>query len=146
MKTHVTKVKEISRQWYLIDADGQVLGRLSTAVADILRGKNKPYFSPSVDCGDYVVIINTAKVKVTGNKMADKKYYRHSGYPGGIKEESLEKALSRDPNMVIYHAIRGMLPKNKLSDKMLDKLKLFPDENHHHEAQKPQKIDIGEKV
>jgi large subunit ribosomal protein L13 len=143
MKTHVTKPSDIERKWYLIDANDQVLGRLSTKVADILRGKNKPNFSPHLDCGDYVVIINTEKVRLTGNKVEDKRYYRHSGYPGGIKEETVGDKLAKNPNGIIYHAVKGMLPKNKLSDEIIKKLKLFAGGEHDHEAQKPERIEIG---
>jgi large subunit ribosomal protein L13 len=142
MKTYSAKPTDIERKWFLIDAKDQTLGRLSTLAANLLRGKEKTLFTPSVDCGDYVVIINTREVKVTGNKLEDKMYYRHSGYPGGIKEISLGKQLEKDSNKVIYQAIRGMLPKNKLADQMIKKLKLFPGSEHAHEAQKPEKIEV----
>jgi len=143
MKTYVAKNKSIERKWYLVDAEGQVLGRLSTQLADILRGKNKAEFTPHVDCGDYVVVVNTAKIKVTGNKMEDKAYYRHSGYPGGIKKETFSEKIAKNPNEIIAHSVKGMLPKNKLSEEIIKKLKLFPGESHDHEAQKPEKIKLG---
>ena len=141
MKTYTAKPKEITRNWYLIDAKGQTLGRLSVVVADLLRGKNKPTFTPNVDCGDFVIIINTKEIKVTGNKLEDKKYYRHSGYPGGLTETNLSEMLIKHPNKVIYHAVKGMLPKNRLADEMIKKLKLFEGEEHAHIAQKPIKIE-----
>ncbi len=142
MKTYVTKPKEITRKWYLIDADGLTLGRLSTAIADLLRGKNKPSFSPSVDCGDYVIVINTAKIRVTGSKLDEKAYYNYSGYPGGMRKLTLSQLLERDANSVIRFAVKGMLPKNRLADEIIKKLKLFPGSEHDHVAQKPEKITI----
>jgi len=137
MKTSVTKKADIERKWYLIDADGATLGRMATVIADLLRGKKKACFSPAVDCGDYVIVINTGKIVVTGNKLVDKKYYRHSGYPGGLTEISLEQLLEKDSNKVIFQAVKGMLPKNKLSDESIGKLKLFKGAEHDHTAQKP---------
>lgn len=142
MRTHVTKPADIERKWYLVDAEGQNLGRLATQVASIIRGKNKTYFSPSVDCGDFVVVVNTKKIEVTGNKLLDKKYYSYSGYQSGLKELSLEEMLERDPNAVIMHAVKGMLPKNKLANEMIKKLKLFAGAEHDHTAQKPEKINL----
>ncbi len=141
MKTYTAKPKEITRNWYLIDAKGQTLGRLSVVVSDLLRGKNKPTFTPNVDCGDFVIVTNTKEIKVTGNKLEDKKYYRHSGYPGGLTETNLSEMLIKHPNKVIYHAVKGMLPKNRLADEMIKKLKLFEGEEHSHIAQKPIKIE-----
>lgn len=144
MKTAVTKPAEFIRKWYLVDGTGQVLGRLSTGIADILRGKNKPNFSAHIDCGDYVIVTNTRKIRFTGNKLEDKSYYRHSGYPGGIRKETLAEKMDKDPNEVLRNAVKGMLPKNKLSDEIIKKLKTYPDDKHKHEAQNPEKIKIGE--
>jgi large subunit ribosomal protein L13 len=143
MRTYTAKPKDIERKWYIIDAKGQVLGRLATRVADVLRGKNKAIFTPSVDCGDYVVVINTAKIAVTGSKLDNKKYYSHSGYPGGIKEATLSELLVKNPNLVIEKAVKGMLPKNKLADDIIKKMKLYPGNEHNHTAQKPEKIEIS---
>jgi large subunit ribosomal protein L13 len=125
-----TKAKEIKREWHLIDIDGKVLGRVSTEIANLLMGKSKPYFVRNLDCGDFVVVINSKKVKVTGNKEKNKTYYRHSGYPGGFKQEKLSDLRSRKPNDIITHAVKGMLPQNRLRDKMLARLKVFEGEEH----------------
>jgi len=125
-----TKASDIKREWHLIDVDNKVLGRISTEIAGLLMGKGKPYFVRNLDCGDFVIIINSKKVKVTGNKEQNKKYYRHSGYPGGFKEETLKELRVRKPNEIIRHAVKGMLPQNKLRDRMLKRLKVFEDENH----------------
>ena len=125
-----TKASDIKREWHLIDVDNKILGRISTEIASLLMGKSKPYFVRNMDCGDYVVIINSKKVKVTGNKEQDKKYYRHSGYPGGFKEETLKELRARKPNEIIRHGVKGMLPQNKLRDRMLTRLKIFEDEKH----------------
>jgi len=140
MKTHVTKNTDIERKWYIIDAEGQTLGRLAVAIADLLRGKKKPNFSPSVDCGDNVVVINTDKITVTGNKMLDKKYYNYSGFPGGMRELSLAELMEKDSTKVLRAAVKGMLPKNRLADDIIGKLKLYRDENHGQVAQKPEKF------
>ncbi len=137
MKTHVTKATDIVRKWYVVDASGATLGRLAVVIADTLRGKNKANFSPAVDCGDYVVVLNTDKIAVTGNKLIAKKYYNYSGFPGGMRELSLEELLEKDSRKVIYEAVKGMLPKNRLADDMISKLKLFKGEEHDHTAQKP---------
>lgn len=142
LKTYNLKNEEIERKWYLIDAKDKNLGRLCTEVAKILRGKNKPSFTPHLDCGDYVVIINADKIKVTGNKLKDKKYYRHSGYVGNLKVTNLEKMLEKSPEFVIRNAVKGMLPRNTLGRKMLKKLKIYRGEENKHSAQKPQKIDL----
>ena len=141
-KTFVTKKKDIRREWYFIDAYGLILGRLATKVANLLRGKDKPYFSPSVDCGDYVVVVNTKYIKVTGNKEKQKKYYRHSGYPGGLKEATFEEVMDKDSTLVLQKAVKGMLPKNKLSAQIIKKLKVYPELAHPHQAQKLKKIEI----
>lgn len=133
MKTSVTKPKHIVRSWHLIDAKNKILGRLSTDIAAKLMGKNKPYFSPNLDCGDYVVVINAQDIKVTGNKLNRKTYHRHSGYPGGLKQERLQNLLARSPLKVIEHSVRGMLPKNKLASKRLNRLKVFSDASHPYQ-------------
>jgi large subunit ribosomal protein L13 len=142
MKTFVAKKTDIDQKWYLIDAKGANLGRLSTKIAELLMGKNKPSYTPNLVSGDIVVVINSAKIKVTGNKLIDKKYYRHSGYPGGIKEVALKDMLKKHPNRVIEHSVAGMLPKNKLQAVMLKNLKVYADDVHKHEAQKPELIKL----
>lgn len=138
MKSYIAKPNEIERKWYLIDAEGKVLGRLASEVAAILRGKNKPIYTPHVDTGDYVIIINADKVKLTGNKL-DKKYYRyHTGYPGGLKSVTYRNMLEKKPEKVIELAVKGMLPKNSLGRQMLKKLKVYRGTEHKHEAQKPE--------
>ncbi|KKQ34817.1 MAG: 50S ribosomal protein L13 [Microgenomates group bacterium GW2011_GWA2_37_6] len=125
-----TKAKEIKRAWHLIDVDGKTLGRISTEIANFLMGKSKPYFVRNLDCGDFVVVINSKNVKVTGNKEGKKVYYRHSGYPGGFKSETLSELRARKPEDIIIHAVKGMLPQNKLKDKMLRRLFVFENEEH----------------
>jgi large subunit ribosomal protein L13 len=142
MKTYSAKPTEIEQKWYLIDAKGMNLGRLSTKIAELLMGKHKPTYSPNVITGDVVVVINCAKIKVTGNKLTDKFYYRHSGYPGGLKETSLKEMLEKYPNRVIEHSVAGMLPKNKLRAQMLNNLKVYATDQHKHEAQKPELIKV----
>ena len=142
MKTYATKQSEISRSWRVVDADGATLGRLATQVAAILRGKHKPTFSPHLDTGDPVIVVNAAKIKVTGNKLKDKMYVRHSGYPGGFRSENLERLLARRPEEVIRRAVRGMLPRNRLGRKQLTKLKVYAGPDHPHAAQKPQPLEI----
>jgi len=142
MKTYVTKPAEIERKWFVVDAEGQTLGRLASKIAVILRGKHKPIYSPSVDCGDYVIVINAEKIAVTGNRMDQKTYYRHSGYPGGIKSITLRDQLDRYPTRPIELAVRGMLPKNKLGRKMLKKLKVYTGSEHQHSAQQPVALGI----
>jgi len=142
MKTYSAKPGEITREWYVVDADGKTLGRLATQIADMLRGKRKPEYTPHCDTGDFVVVVNAEKIAVTGNKRADKKYYRHSGYPGGIKERTLEEMLARRPEEVIRHAVKGMLPRNRLARKQLTKLKVYAGPDHPHAAQKPTPMEI----
>ena len=142
MKTYSAKPGEITREWYLVDADGQTLGRLATLIADTLRGKRKPVYTPHVDTGDFVVVVNAEKIAVTGNKRADKKYYRHSGYPGGIKERTLNEMLERRPEEVIRKAVKGMLPRNKLGRAQLTKLKIYAGPEHPHEAQAPTTLEV----
>ena len=142
METTSIRAEEITRDWYLVDADNQILGRLASKVAQILRGKNKPYFTPHMDMGDFVVIINAEKVKVTGNKEADKTYFRHSGYPGGITEINLKKVRQQHPEKIITNAVKGMLPHNRLGRKLLKHLKIYATEVHPHTAQQPQAITL----
>jgi large subunit ribosomal protein L13 len=140
--TAIPKDIEASRKWYVIDAEGQVLGRLASKVALILRGKHKPIYTPNLDTGDYVIIINAGKVAVTGNRLEDKTYYRHSRYPGGIKGVRLKDNISRFPHRPIEEAIRGMLPKNSLGRAMFRKLKVYAGSTHPHEAQQPEKLEL----
>ena len=135
MKTYSTKASDIERQWHVIDASGQVLGRLATRVASLLMGKHKPIFSRNLDTGDFVVVINADKVRVTGNKAEQKLYYRYSGYPGGLKSINLEKMMQTNPTRVIEHAVKGMLPHNRLGARMMKKLKVYAGESHPHLAQ-----------
>jgi large subunit ribosomal protein L13 len=135
MKTYSTKPSEIEREWHVIDASDKVLGRLATQVANLLMGKHKPIFCRNLDTGDFVVIINADKVRVTGNKAKQKLYYRHSGYPGGLKSVSLEKMMQTNPARVIEHAVKGMLPHNRLGAKMVKKLKVYTGDTHPHLAQ-----------
>lgn len=142
MSTQVAKEEDIKREWFVVDLQEQVLGRAATEIARILRGKHKPMYTPSVDTGDFVVVVNADKVKLTGNKLADKKYYRHSGYPGGIREISAEKLLDKKPEMLIQAAVKGMLPKNKLGRKMFTKLKVYAGSDHPHAAQQPKELTV----
>jgi len=142
MKTYQAKNEELDPKWYLVNADGKVLGRLSTELAKILRGKNKPTYTPHVDTGDFVVVVNAGKVTLTGKKMKDKVYYHHTGYPGGIKEMNAEKLLARKPTEMIRMAVKGMLPKTSLGRQMLRKLKIYAGPNHPHEAQKPISLEL----
>ena len=138
MKTYSAKLNEVQREWRVVDADGATLGRLATQVAAILRGKHKVTFTPSLDTGDPVIIVNAAKIKVTGKKLTDKVYVRHSGYPGGFRSENLEKLLARRPEEVIRRAVRGMLPQNRLGEQMIRKLHVYAGAEHPHAAQKPE--------
>jgi len=142
MKTYQAKKEELEHQWYLVDAEGKILGRLAAKVADVLRGKTKPTYTPHLDTGDFVVVINAEKVTLTGKKMKDKVYYHHTGYPGGIKEMSAEKLLAKKPTEMIRIAVRGMLPKNSLGRQVLRKLKIYAGPEHPHEAQKPVSLEI----
>ena len=142
MKTYVTKPAEVERAWYVVDAEGQTLGRLASSVATILRGKHKPIYNPSVDCGDFVIVINADKVAVTGKRLEQKRYYRHSLYIGGLKEISLRDQLQQHPERVIESAVRGMLPKNALGRKMFKKLKVYAGGEHPHQAQLPQPMEL----
>jgi large subunit ribosomal protein L13 len=142
MKTYNAKHEDMVKDWYLIDAEGQVLGRLASEIARRLRGKHKPIYTPYVDTGDFVIVVNAGKVSLTGKKMSDKVYYHHSGYPGGLKETSVGKMLQDNPEKVLLFAVRGMLPKNSLGRKMLKKLKIYTGNDHPHEAQCPQVIKV----
>jgi large subunit ribosomal protein L13 len=137
VKTYSAKKGEIAREWYLVDADGQILGRLATQIADRLRGKGKPGYTPHVDTGDFVVVVNAEKIAVTGTKLDSKMYYRHSGYPGGLKQRTLREQLDRRPTEVLRKAVKGMLPKNKLANQQITKLKIYAGPEHPHEAQTP---------
>ncbi len=142
IKTYTPKPEDIQREWFVIDAKDQTLGRLATQVAVLLRGKHKPIYSPHMDVGDYVIVINADKIRVTGRKLDQKIYYRHSGYPGGLRQRTLREQLQRFPERVIEAAVRGMLPKNKLGRKMFKKLKVYAGENHPHQAQKPKVFEL----
>jgi large subunit ribosomal protein L13 len=139
-RTYVTKPAEVERNWYVVDADGQTLGRLATKIATVLRGKHKPTYSPSVDCGDFVIVVNAEKIHVTGRRKDQKKYYHHSGYMGGLTEITLRQQLEKNPDRVIMSAVRGMLPKNKLGRKMFSKLKVYAGPDHPHQAQQPEQM------
>jgi large subunit ribosomal protein L13 len=140
-KTYAPKQDEIDEQWWLVDAEGQTLGRLATRLATILRGKHRPTFSTHVDVGDHVVVVNAEKIEVTGNKMADKMYYRHSGYPGGLTERTLAEMLEKHPERVIRSAVRGMLPRNRMRQRLMRKLRVYAGPDHPHEAQGPVPLD-----
>ena len=143
MKTYSAKPGEITREWYLVDADGQTLGRLATQIADTLRGKRKPQYTPHVDTGDFVVVVNAEKIRVTGKKLEQKRYWRHSGYPGGIKSRTLAEMLDRRPEEVIRKAVKGMLPRNRLARQQLTKLKVYAGPDHPHAAQQPQPMETN---
>ncbi len=142
MKTEVAKLETVKRDWYVVDAQDMVLGRLSTQIANVLRGKNKAIYTPSVDTGDFVIVINAEKIALTGRKLADKIYYNHSGYVGGLKEVSAGEMLDKKPIELIKRAVKGMLPKNKLSRHMLKKLKVYAGANHPHDAQQPKNLTL----
>jgi large subunit ribosomal protein L13 len=140
--TYVTKAADVERRWYVVDAEGQTLGRLASQIAALLRGKHKPIYSPAVDCGDYVIVINAEKIHVSGRRMDQKIYYRHSGYPGGLKQISLRDQLAKRPERVIESAVRGMLPKNALGRQMFKKLKIYTGPEHPHQAQMPETLEL----
>jgi large subunit ribosomal protein L13 len=142
MKTYQATKEALDRKWYLVNAEGKVLGRLSSELAKILKGKNKPTYTPHLDTGDFVVVVNAGKVTLTGKKLKDKIYYHHTGYPGGIKQVNAEKLLAKKPTEMIRIAVKGMLPKNSLGRQMLRKLKIYAGPNHPHEAQKPASIEL----
>ncbi len=142
MKSFLPKAEDIDRKWYLVDAEGETLGRMASRIAMILRGKNKPIFTPAVDTGDYVVVVNAGKVRLTGNKLKQKFMYRHSGYPGGLKAVRYDELMAKKPEQVIVNAVKGMLPKNKLQDRMLKRLKVYAGTNHPHAAQQPEAVKL----
>jgi len=142
VKTFSAKPHEVEREWFVVDAQGQTLGRLATQIATLLRGKHKPIYTPHVDCGDHVIVVNADKINVTGQKLDQKIYYRHSGYPGGLKQVTLRRRLQTHPERVIESAVRGMLPKNRLGRKMFKKLKVYAGPNHPHEAQQPTPVEL----
>ncbi|MCD6276968.1 50S ribosomal protein L13 [candidate division WOR-3 bacterium] len=143
MRTFTLRKEDVKREWYIVDATGIPLGRLATRIATILRGKHKPEYTPHIDNGDFVICINADKVLLTGKKEEQKKYYRHSGYLGGLKVIPFRMMKEKKPEEIIYHAVRGMLPKNKLGRKMIKKLKVYAGDKHPHEAQKPKVLEIG---
>lgn len=142
IKTYSAKPSEVTRRWILIDAADAPLGRIATVIATYLTGKNKPMYTPHIDCGDYVVVINAKNLQVTGNKREDKMYYSYSGFPSGLKEVTLKDKLAKDPASVIEAAVKGMLPKNKLAPERLARLRVFSDEQHEHTAQQPVKVEV----
>jgi len=144
MKTYSAKPTDVTRKWYVVDASEDSLGRVATKVAKLLTGKDKPMFTKHIDTGDYVVVINAGKIKVTGTKLDSKMYYRHSQYPGALKEATLREKMEKDPTHALTHAVRGMLPVNKLRDARLDRLKVYAGAEHNHEAQKPEAISVKE--
>jgi len=142
VKTYNAKPGEVARDWYLVDAEGQTLGRLATRIADTLRGKGKPQYTPHVDTGDFVIVVNADKIAVTGNKLDQKRYYRHSGYPGGLRTRTLREQLDRRPTEVLRVAVKGMLPKNRLAARQLTKLKIYAGPEHPHESQAPKPLKL----
>jgi len=142
MQTHVTKASEIERRHYVVDADGVVLGRLASKVAQVLRGKGKVNYVPNLDMGDFVIIVNADKIKLTGNKLGQKTYFRHSGYPGGARFDSMKRMMEERPDQVVRRAVRGMLPKSKLGRKMLKKLRVYAGPDHPHQAQRPEPLSV----
>jgi len=142
MKTYMAKPGEVEKKWYVVDASGMVLGRLASEVASILRGKNKPTFTPNVDTGDFVIIVNAEKVVLTGNKLDQKIYKKYSGFPGGLKEITYEKLMQKNPELAVSKAVKGMLPKNPLGRAMLSKLKVFRGQEHNHQAQQPVELKL----
>lgn len=142
MKTYAVKASEIERQWWVVDATDQTLGRLATRVATLLEGKHKPIYAPNLDTGDHVVVVNASRIKVTGNKLVDKTYYRHSNYPGGLKAETLASVLARKPELAIERAVKGMLPQNRIGRAMFRKLKVYAGADHPHQAQQPTAVEL----
>jgi len=142
VRTFSAKPHEIEREWFVVDATGMTLGRLASRIATILRGKHKPIYTPHVDCGDFVIVVNADKIHVTGRKLDQKMYYRHSGYPGGLKQISLRDQLDKHPDRVIRLAVRGMLPKNRLGRQMIKKLKVYAEPDHPHQAQQPKPLEL----
>lgn len=142
MRTYTPKAEDIQREWFVIDAAGLTLGRLASQISSVLRGKHKPIYAPHMDCGDFVVVVNAQKIRVTGRKLDQKFYYRHSGYPSGLTAVSLRDQLDRHPDRVIRLAVRGMLPKNRLGRQMIKKLKIYATPDHPHEAQMPKRLEL----
>ncbi|MDP6793379.1 MAG: 50S ribosomal protein L13 [Anaerolineales bacterium] len=142
-KTYVTKASDIDREWFVVDATGEILGRLATRIASMLRGKHKPHYAPNLDTGDFVIVVNGGKISVTGNRLDEKLYRRHTGYPGGLKEITLRRMIEKHPERVIRLAVKGMLPKNKLGRQMLKKLKVYAGAEHPHTAQQPRVLENG---
>ena len=142
MKTYSAKASEIEQRWYVVDAEGQTLGRLATRIADTLRGKRKPEYTPHIDTGDFVVVVNAEKIAVTGKKLDEKLYYRHSGYPGGLRSRSLRDELERRPTEVLRSAVKGMLPRNRLARRQITKLKIYAGPEHPHAAQSPEPLPL----
>jgi large subunit ribosomal protein L13 len=142
MKTYVATPESRERNWLVVDASGKTLGRLATQIADILRGKRKPEYTPHIDVGDFVIVVNAKRISVTGNKRKEKRYYRHSGYPGGLRSRTLEEMLARRPEEVIRLAVKGMLPRNRLGRAQLRKLKVYAGPDHPHAAQKPEPLEV----
>lgn len=142
MKTRVVRQEDVNRKWFVVDADGKTLGRLASEIARILKGKHKPIYSPHLDLGDYVVVVNAERVAVTGRKMDDKIYYRHTGYPGGIRQSNLRDLLARHPTYALQYAVKGMLPKNRLGRRMLRKCKIYAGPEHPHQAQQPEPLEL----
>ena len=142
MKSYTAKPADIERKWYVVDAEGKTLGRLATEVATVLRGKHKPTFTPHMDCGDYVIVVNAEKVDVTGKKRKEKIYKRHTGYPGGLREITFEKLIDKKPEEIVRHAVKGMMPKGKLGRQMYKKLKVYAGPEHNHTAQKPEVLEF----
>ena len=143
MRTYSAKPSEINREWFVVDADGATLGRMSCEVAKILRGKHKPQYTPHMDTGDFVIVVNAEKIRMTGNKMDQKVYYHHSGYLGGLKEKPIAKVMAENPEQAVFHAVKGMLPHNKLGRAMFKKLKVYAGADHPHEAQGPKILSIN---
>jgi large subunit ribosomal protein L13 len=142
VKTHVTKPGTVEREWFVVDAEGQTLGRLASRIATIIKGKHKPQYSPAVDVGDFVIVVNAEKIQVTGRKMEQKKYYRYTGYPSGLREKTLAQQLEHEPTRVIHQAVKGMLPRNRLRRRMIKKLKVYAGPDHPHEAQQPKPLEF----
>ena len=142
MKTYTARAEDIEQEWFLVNAEGKTLGRLASEIAQVLRGKHKPIYTPHLDCGDFVIVVNAEKVRVTGRKLDQKMYYRHTGYPGGIKSISLRNQLQKHPKRVLQAAVRGMLPRNRLGRKMLKKLKVYAGNSHPHQAQQPKVLEL----
>ncbi len=143
MKSFMAKTEEVNRKWYVIDAEGKVLGRMASEIAKILRGKNKPIYTPHVDTGDYVIVVNAEKLVLTGNKLEQKLYRTHSHHPGGLKEVPYKKIMAEKPELAVYEAVKGMLPHNSLGRKMLKKLKVYKGSEHEHQAQKPEALELN---